>query len=411
MNETESMQFIAQRLQALRMYHLVSDLSQLAPLIKITGGNPKAIEISIGCLKYKHQSLSEVVDDLYSARGDIFGDLFGRSWALLDEAARRILLSMPFFPVNAGRNALATTANVQGLALDSALERLTDLALLDVQQSNLSSEARYALHPLVRSFATTELGQQPDFEQRARQRWVDWYIQLTSNVGYCWDDLTKLEILDPEQETIFAAANWTLEHRHYAESLQISEAAGYYFFIRGLWEKNPPVNLIAAEAARHLLDLTKQAEATAYHVQLLAKQGNVSGAEKYLPSLSEWAERVSLPGDVFFLIYHAVALYWMARNDIDSAQQAWLTSFGRAKELSEHTHVLNRQWLATCLYRKGHVTEAAEMFRGALEDAIHIGLEQAIVACGTQLAAIDIDQGNLESAAKALSEFSIQAHR
>jgi hypothetical protein len=80
--------------------------------------------------------------------------------------------------------------------------------------------------------------------------------------------------------------------------------------------------------------LTQQAEATAYHVQLLAKRGNVAGAEKHLPKLREWARIVSLPSDVFFLVYHAVALYWMARDDVDSAQQAWLTSFSRAEELS-----------------------------------------------------------------------------
>src|SRR5207245_1941607 len=155
-----------------------SEPSQLEPLIMATGGNPKAIELTLGLFKYERRPLQQVVDDLYAARGELFDDLFTRAWALLDEAARRVLLVMTFFPTSVSGAALSATGDVQGFAFDRAVERLTDLALLDVQQADLNSLPRYALHPLVRAFAGARLAEQPEFEEPARERWVGWYKTL-----------------------------------------------------------------------------------------------------------------------------------------------------------------------------------------------------------------------------------------
>ncbi|NNJ11359.1 hypothetical protein EKD04_013540 [Chloroflexales bacterium ZM16-3] len=107
--------------------------AQIEPLAAATGGNPKAIEMTLGLIKYERRPLQQVVDDLYAARGELFEDLFTRAWSLLDEAARRVLLVMTFFPASASSEALSATADVQGFSFGRAVERLSDLALLDVQ--------------------------------------------------------------------------------------------------------------------------------------------------------------------------------------------------------------------------------------------------------------------------------------
>lgn len=42
----------------------------------------------------------------------------------------------------------APSTDVKGFAFERAVERLTDLALLDVQRQDLNSTPRYTLHPL-----------------------------------------------------------------------------------------------------------------------------------------------------------------------------------------------------------------------------------------------------------------------
>lgn len=188
-------------------------------------------------IKYEHRPLQQVVDDLYAARGELFDDLFAHAWALLDEAARRVLLVMTFFPVTASGKALAATADVQGFAFDHASDRLTDLALLDVQQIDLNSPLRYTLHPLVRAFVAAKRQTQPGFEVEARDRWVQWYIELVQKVGWCWGQLRKLDVLDPEQGTIFSVLSWTEQNNHHAEILEIVKGSGYYYYIRGPGDK------------------------------------------------------------------------------------------------------------------------------------------------------------------------------
>jgi hypothetical protein len=157
MTAEEARELIAERVRVLKIEKLVGDRSQLEPLLAATGGNPKAIELTMGLLKYEHRPLQEVVDDLYAARADLFDDLFARAWALLDEAARRVLLSVTLFPDSAGTAALADIADVHGLTFARAIERLSDLALLDEQRVSLVSEPRYLLHPLVHAFARFQM--------------------------------------------------------------------------------------------------------------------------------------------------------------------------------------------------------------------------------------------------------------
>jgi hypothetical protein len=151
MSGEEAHTLLHQRLERLRIAHLVHDQTQLEPLLEATGGNPKAITMVAGLLKYERRPLQQIIDDLYAARGDLFDDLFSRAWTLLDEAGKRIFMVMTFFPDSASGEALSATADVTGFEFDRATERLTDLSLLDVQQEDLTKDPRYVLHPLVQS--------------------------------------------------------------------------------------------------------------------------------------------------------------------------------------------------------------------------------------------------------------------
>src|SRR6266540_3613858 len=162
--------------------------------------------------KYERRPLPQVVDDLYAARGELFDDLFTRAWALLDEAARRVLLVMTFFPDSAGGAALSATADVTGLAFDRALERLSDLALLDVQQADLTSAPRYTLHSLVQAFARAKLKDQQGFEVEARERWMGWYIRQASMLDSHQTDISTLELFDTEQEVLYSVVDWAFRN-------------------------------------------------------------------------------------------------------------------------------------------------------------------------------------------------------
>jgi tetratricopeptide (TPR) repeat protein len=408
MRPDEANELITQRLRVLRLDKVTGTVAQFDPLIAVTGGNPKAIEIALGLIKHERRTTQQVVDDLAAARGTLFDDLFVRAWALLDEAARRVLLVMTFFPTSAGDAALRAAADVQVLPFDRAVERLTDLGLLEVQQLDLSRPTRYLLHPLVRAFAAVQLAEQPAFAAKARERWVTWCLELAAQVGFRWDDLRLLDLLDPEHETIHAALLWTFEQQRYPETIQLIEGVRYYYNVRGLWDHRLSMNLLRAEAARQLGNPNDEALALAHQVEISSKQGSFAEAEHYVPQLQALAQNTSLSDDAAFEVGHSLALYAWARGDLPAAERQWRELLHFSEQLGGQKYVVNRRWLATCLYQQGIPAEARELYRDSLHDAIQIGDLRSVTGNRIKLATIDLADGNIESA-KALLDacFSI----
>jgi tetratricopeptide (TPR) repeat protein len=404
MTYAEARLLIDERLRMLKIEKLVGDQAQLEPLIAASGGNPKALELALGLIKHERRPLQQVVEDLYAARGALFDDLFSRSWSLLGEAARRTLLALTLFATSASHAALGIAADAGGLAFDRAVDLLADLSLLDVQQLSISSHPRYALHPLVRAFARGKLAEQPQFEAEARERWAAWYCQLAAQVGFCWDDLRRLELLDPEHETLHEAITWTFENRQYARTIELIEGVRYYYNVRGLWDERMSINLLRAEAARRIGDRANEAMALAHHLEIRSKQGSMDEAAICHAQLEAVAQSPGLPDEVVFEVQHALALYARARRDLAAAEQLWRQLLGLSGRLGGQKYVVNRRWLATCRYQQGDMEEAQQLYRESLRDAIQIGDQRSVIGNTLRLAGIDLNQGDVEGAASALAE-------
>ena len=404
MTHDEAQLLIDQRLKLLKLDSLVGDRSQFAPLIAATGGNPKAIELSLGLIKYERRSLHQIVDDLYAARGALFDDLFARAWSLLDVPARHVLVSLTLFPASASQAALATIASVSGLTFDLAADKLADLALVDTQRASIHDHPRYALHPLVRAFAQGQLASLTDFDVAARQRWLEWCRQLAARVGFCWDDLGRLELLDQEHNTIHAAIMWAVQNKQYATVIELIEGVRYYYNVRGLWDERLTINRIRADAARRIGDRSNEVLALAHHVEIRSKQGMLDEAAKYYEQLEAAERAAALTGEVRFEVQHARALYARACGDLSAAQQIWLKLLDLSSVLGGQKYIVNRRWLATCLYQQGKLAEAQQLFRDSLQDALQIQDQRSVIGNMLKLVAIDLDQGNTVDAQARLAE-------
>jgi hypothetical protein len=220
MSDSEVRALVDERLKVLRLNKLVNDPSYLESMIAATGGNPKAIEMTLGLMKYERRSLQEVVDDLYAARGDLFDDLFTRAWSLLDETGRRVLLVATCFPTSVSSGSLSAAADLQGFAFERAVERLCDLALLDVQQIDLNSVPLYVLHPLVQAFAGAKMARQPELETGAHERWISYLIRLLELVPPD-RHVEKIEIMDQHSATIQSFLEWAHERQQQQQYLRL----------------------------------------------------------------------------------------------------------------------------------------------------------------------------------------------
>ena len=392
MREAEVRTLIEQRLRQMRIEKLVGSLEQLEPLITATGGNPKAIEITLGLVKHERRPLRQVVDDLYAARGDLFDDLFARAWSLLDEAARRVLLVATFFPTSASGDALRASADVQGFAFDRAIERLGDMALLDIQQVDLNSPPRYLLHPLVRAFAGVKLTEQSGFEAGARERWIIWHVNLINQVGYCWNDLNKLTMIDPERETIQSVVEWIFRNHMTSEAFDISSNICYYYHVRGNWSLNLDLAKRHIILAREQQNEYEEIVGLARYVQLLCKQGDKEETSVLFARLQALSMRIELSPDVSFEVNHARALYLKERGEYVESECVRRQILNGEGSLSPYNSIINRQWLGRHLFDHGRFSEAHAIFDKVLEDSNRYDFIRGITSAQLGLSSIYIEQ-------------------
>ncbi len=400
LTDAEAQALIVQRLRALGL-PTVSEAA-LAPLVAVTGGNPKALAVALGLVKYTRRNLPQVIDDLHAARGDLFEDLFRRAWDLLDRAARHLLLSLSLFPDSAAAEALAATAEVTGYELDRALERLVDLSLLDVQQVDVTLPPRYTLHSLVRAFAAAHFPVEPTFAQHAaRERWLRWYVAFVEGAGASRYDQESFARFAPEQEGTFAAAVWAHQHHYHTEALTLARKANYFYYVRGMWDKNVILNQIGAEAARAMDDPRQELLMLAYSVQRLMMQGRQAEADAQMALMEARLATTALNDHdgVAHTVRHALAFSALMRDQLDVAQGIWEENLERSRQMEVPTYqIITCLWLALVYQWQGHPTQAYRIAEHALGEAEQAGYTRGVVSLQLRLAALDLDRQQLEGA-------------
>lgn len=132
--------------------------SALDAIYRIVGGQPLAIKLIAAQLS--RLPLAHVVNDLQRAHGhtaqSLYSFIYRRTWMLLDEPARQLLMNMLLVSPN-GEDVgwLQLTSGMAAEALDMALKQLMDLSLLQVTGS--LEHPFYRLHRLTITFLQTDI--------------------------------------------------------------------------------------------------------------------------------------------------------------------------------------------------------------------------------------------------------------
>ena len=411
MSEAEAWELMSEHARALKIDRLLNERAELEPLLAATGGNPKALTMTMGLIKYERRPLQQVVDDLYAARGEIFDKLFTRAWSLLDEAARRVLLVTTFFPTSASSEALSASADVQGFAFDRAVERLANLSLLDVQQEDLNSPPRYVLHPLVRAFARAKLAEQPGFEPEARKRWLNWYANLTSSVGHSWDNLDKLNILENDEEVILSSVEWAFVNKHHQDVVSISDHITYYYYVRGLWNQRLRVESLRADAAHIIGDITQEIIALSNFVMISSRQGKMNETDAIIERLLTLKDLDALPTSAYFRYYHALAFHQYSNGNVSSALSIWQGLNTPNSQLSIHDQAIVLRWIGECLLSQDQILEASNILQNTLDLTITNNLRRSFLFVKIRLAKIDLLQNRIEESYQKLQECFFISHQ
>ena len=209
---------------------------QALDLYRHLGGIPAALVYAVGQIASGY-SLKTVLEKVPQAGSDVARFCFEGSLApLRGQPVHRLLMALAIFPKPPQRSAIAYTA---GLVADQSTVE-DGLALLQRLSLVKRQEGRYALLPLTREYALSELAAQPLFEQEARQRWVKWYQDFAEGFGdNDWEDWSvRCDNIEEEWENLLSVFDWCAAREQYKDIRFFwhEKRMGRFAHIYGYWD-------------------------------------------------------------------------------------------------------------------------------------------------------------------------------
>jgi hypothetical protein len=130
MSEREGRQFIGLHCRKINLAPAPSELAQ-QELITATGGNPKAIEIVLGLARRTGRPIAQILSGEIGVAAMDIETLIAASWKALNSTERQIILALSLFPTSAEDSALAQVAGISLETFVEAIQKLSDLALVE----------------------------------------------------------------------------------------------------------------------------------------------------------------------------------------------------------------------------------------------------------------------------------------
>nr|RNJ65714.1 MAG: RNA polymerase subunit sigma-24 [Leptolyngbya sp. IPPAS B-1204] len=213
--------------------HLTQDECEI--LYQRTGGIPVAIYYAIGQMVSCY-SVQYVLEQLSQASNDVTRFCFEHSVALVrQQPAHFILMALTFFASPIQRQTLLEVALPQENATAASSHAEEPFAQLQELSLVLQSQDGYSLLPLTREYVMAELPAYPEFEQAARERWVNWCLKLVQRYGgqsrFDWQ--TQNDVLEAEWSNIQTVLDWCLHQERYEDLCKFWQYLDAHIYLQG----------------------------------------------------------------------------------------------------------------------------------------------------------------------------------
>ena len=227
----------------------------LTALYDASGGNPLALDWTLGQVAHKGYSISDALERLRNAAKspDLYGFLFADAAETLSENDRTVLSALAVFLTPAKTAALADATDLAITEIQVSLERLVTLSLVN----ELDGE-RFGLHPLTRTYILAAVGKTDTIETaplsgirfdsaaqgKVLRYWVDFAQKYGGEDKDAYQTHDKLEAewqnLEGVATTLWEMAGipGTLKDQQAAQMLiDLENALSNFLRFRGYWDE------------------------------------------------------------------------------------------------------------------------------------------------------------------------------
>lgn len=202
------------------------DKETIEKLLNFAGGLPAVIIHSIGLLSSGY-SIQNISTFFLQEEKEFLQFYLPESFqSLRDEPIHRLLMALALFPSSALKDGIIAVAGLKDLnCIEEGFAQLRNLFMIH------QDHERYYLLPWIRSFILAELESNAQFKLSTRERWINWYIDLTNHfIGH-----TPLAFshpngssLDDEWENIMEVIDWCFANDCHSQLQQLWKIVRLY---------------------------------------------------------------------------------------------------------------------------------------------------------------------------------------
>ena len=179
-----------------------------------------------------------------------------------------------------------------------------------------------------------------------------YYVDLSTYIGECYDDLDKLKLLDEldEWNIVLQVLEYLKQAEMNKEYITIIRELKYYIYVRGMWEiGEESLHLKRANLAHKINDIDEELEGLCDYINICSKSKNHKEAEKYLEIASKIVEgnEYKINKRIICLYNHVRALYlYNCKKEYKTCYDIWKNNKQKYSQyVSTYRNLVNDLWI------------------------------------------------------------------
>ncbi len=374
------------------------------------GGIPLALIYAVGQRAAGH-SLKKILSPETTLPMDVARFCFESSVKSLSEPARKLLMSFAFFQGSPHRDALIAVAGLKG-DLESADRGFSQLQILSlITEIQGHGMIRYDMLTLTREYVMFMLAADAsDFEDKARNRWIDWYLKLAKRYGgEDWKNWrVRYDKLDLERANFEAVLQSCAVQDQYADVREFWKCLDHYVDLYSYWHLRLRWLTWLIRRSNRFSDFATHVYALSEKGWTLTLLGHQHRAEAQKALLQAWKIRELADADTQANLMNHLAVYRITQGQYTKALQ-WLAyerQFVSQANLSERERIRHdiqiNYYQAEIYFLQQEYDRATYFCRQALQEGYRKGWERFTNYAQNLLANVLISQECFPEAASLL---------
>lgn len=279
---------------------------------------------------------------------ELASKIIENSWNSLSDLAKQILITCSKFKHSVSTKLVAYICNIE-VTNEKWRQALKELYDNDLITSIILNNPRFTVNNMIKVLVLT-YSKQYD-EQNFYNKIGQYYLELSTYIGECYNDLDKLKLLDDidEWDIVLEVLEYLENAKRYKEYIDIVRELKYYIYVRGMWELGEKsLHLKRAFLAKQISNKTEELEGICDYINICSKSKNKLEAEKYLSVAEKIVNENSnnIEKRVICLYFHVKALYLNnCMGDYKESYQIWKNNREKYFEyVNEYRKLVNRLW-------------------------------------------------------------------